>query len=172
MNNLSPESNYKSSEEFDTKPSDISHEELRAGHLLQDNETLVIDTSDRAIASATLRRGPLYVLPDNKDLITENSVAVTEFYVGGLEPGNFARGVFYVGDKGKFVKMYGSDGAVNNVIQVSHEQPLQIGRSTDDFTDLGEFVSRDHCAVGVTEEGNFFIQNHNPSNYTEVKSFI
>jgi hypothetical protein len=45
-----------------------------------------------------------------------------------------------------------------------------IGRSFEGQDDLVSSVSRDHCAIGLDEDNRIYIENHNPTNTTTVRT--
>lgn len=147
-------------------------EQLQRGLVLEPNQTLVIDmTPDPSRA----HRGY-----DIGNGIRITGQAIAEFQIG--LPESHAKGLVIKRDDAPggilFLDSYNYEGGEDDTTKpFSMTLPLErgvmrpIGRSQEGQAILPDTVSRDHCAVGLDENGRLILENHEPTNTTQVRKF-
>ncbi len=167
--------------EQESVPPDITHlspEESLRGYQLGPDEAVMIDSSTLQ-ASGQL---PKYVEPALHDWAIEEGVSetihgrsVADVAVGGsddmveatvleLEPQKYALALMKVDPRDKDRRLF------SVAYDLEPGQMVSIGRGEVGQENLPDTVSGDHCAIGLDENNNLMIENHQPTNYTAVRT--
>jgi len=140
-----------------------SKEELKAGIELGSDEEVVFNGKPNA---SLRRRG----FTDRNGLIYEGT-AIAVIRVGGV---NTYEDVLVIGGShnaaiGNLLLIPLNEGFIAKPLVAGEMTP--IGRGVQEMKDLPDTVSRDHCAVGLNEQGMIVVENHNPTNETFLTVF-
>lgn len=149
---------------------ELSPDELRQGYVLQPDETVSAELGHR-----------------------EHGIPLLGYSVGhGVEIEGIPRAIVKVGGVDEFIEgtviETGARGPVDALqkqytivfsgrgdmqpiaMKLDRGQLWGIGRQFDGQGHFPDTVSRDHCAIGLDDSGRLLIENHNPSNYTNVRA--
>ena len=152
-----------------SSPNQVRHltpEEVGAGVVLGQEEVIAFDIAPNP---SGVRRQ--FDLAEGRPI--EGAQIVAELHFGGEQ--TYALGQVINTEDAPDEQRYGlllsspTDKAPK-FIPLYKGQLMGIGRSMWGQEDLPTTVSRDHCAVGLDQDGRFVVENHNPSNMTAVRS--
>ncbi len=139
-------------------------EELRDGFVLNPDETVAFDVNPDPTGANRSFRGP--------GGIDITGRAVAEIRLGGEQ--TFAKGLvintFEAPNRKDFALLISSPNSPEpTVMKLAQGQLWGMGRQFEGQDRLPDTVSRDHCAVGLDEQNQLVIENHNPTNMTAVR---
>lgn len=154
---------------IETKPRTPLEAELLEGFILEPEETVVFDPpNDAVIASAQYPVG-------NGVKVTGRAVA--EVVIGGQEDNTRAL-IIETGSHGPagkpqrdYMVLLPQVGKMTQpyAYQLDRHKRMRIGRSYEGQHNLPDAVSRDHCEIGLAEDGRIEIVNHKPTNHTGLR---
>jgi hypothetical protein len=144
---------------------EVSSEESNAGIILEPNETVTLDIPfDERRHDRPYYRG-------NGQFI--NGQLVSKVTLGGIESNAVGSVIATVeaGEQQNIFILPPTKESEPIVMPLVPGEMWLIGRGYEGQQGLPVSVSRDHCAIGLDVTGQLLVENHNPSNYTEVQTF-
>jgi hypothetical protein len=157
------------SEEFSQpNPSEVripTTEEARNGLYLAPTEAVALD-----IPTDPRRRTSAHDIGNG---VSIHGQQVAEIILGGAE--TFATGAVIASYDGAvrqdMLVVRGSGSPRVFTARLEQGQKWGIGRRFEGQDMLPDTVSSDHCAIGLDEQGRLLIENHEPTNYTGVRTY-